>query len=79
MTSFLRFSDLSKSYYEGDMRRVVLQNDMLYAQKLKTKGHQRVIVQYQQVNVSEGGQAVVAKNLRGGSGRKRRDSGKNRG
>ncbi len=26
MTSFLRFSDLSKSYYEGDMRRVVLQN-----------------------------------------------------
>ena len=26
MTSFLRFHDLSKSYYEGDLRRVVLQN-----------------------------------------------------
>jgi putative ABC transport system ATP-binding protein len=26
MTSFLRFDDLSKSYYEGDVRRVVLQN-----------------------------------------------------
>jgi putative ABC transport system ATP-binding protein len=26
MTSFLRFHDLSKSYYEGDVRRMVLQN-----------------------------------------------------
>jgi putative ABC transport system ATP-binding protein len=26
MTEFLRFHDLSKSYYEGDVRRVVLQN-----------------------------------------------------
>ncbi|MGE5378722.1 MAG: ABC transporter ATP-binding protein [Bacteroidota bacterium] len=26
MTAFLRFHDLSKSYYEGDQRRVVLQN-----------------------------------------------------
>ena len=26
MSSFLRFHDLTKSYYEGDMRRVVLQN-----------------------------------------------------
>jgi putative ABC transport system ATP-binding protein len=26
MTSFLRFHDLSKSYFEGDVRRVVLQN-----------------------------------------------------
>ncbi len=26
MTSFLRFHDLTKSYYEGDLRRVVLQN-----------------------------------------------------
>jgi putative ABC transport system ATP-binding protein len=26
MTSFLRFQDLSKSYYEGDVRRTVLQN-----------------------------------------------------
>jgi putative ABC transport system ATP-binding protein len=26
MTAFLRFHELSKSYYEGDMRRVVLQN-----------------------------------------------------
>ena len=26
MTAFLRFHDLSKSYYEGDVRRIVLQN-----------------------------------------------------
>ncbi len=26
MTAFLRFHDLTKSYYEGDMRRIVLQN-----------------------------------------------------
>jgi putative ABC transport system ATP-binding protein len=26
MTAFLRFQDLTKSYYEGDLRRVVLQN-----------------------------------------------------
>src|SRR5687767_8938178 len=26
MTAFLRFHDLSKSYYEGEVRRVVLQN-----------------------------------------------------
>ena len=26
MNSFLRFHDLTKSYYEGDVRRVVLQN-----------------------------------------------------
>ncbi len=26
MTSFLRFDNLTKSYYEGDIRRVVLQN-----------------------------------------------------
>ncbi len=36
------------------------QNACLVLQKLKTKGTQRVVVQYQQVNVSEGGQAVVA-------------------
>ena len=26
MSAFLRFHDLTKSYYEGDVRRVVLQN-----------------------------------------------------
>ena len=26
MSAFLRFHDLTKSYYEGDLRRVVLQN-----------------------------------------------------
>ena len=26
MTAFLRFHDLTKSYYEGDVRRIVLQN-----------------------------------------------------
>jgi hypothetical protein len=38
----------------------VYQNGFLVLQKLKTKGTQRVVVQYQQVNVSDGGQAVVA-------------------
>jgi hypothetical protein len=38
----------------------VYQNGCLVLQKLKTKGTQRVVVQYQQVNVNEGGQAVVA-------------------
>lgn len=57
----------------------VYQTAALTLQKLKTKGQQRVIVQYQQVNVSDGGQAVVATNLRRGSRRKRRGSGKIRG
>ena len=26
MTTFLRFHDLTKSYYEGDVQRIVLQN-----------------------------------------------------
>jgi hypothetical protein len=38
----------------------VYQNACLVLQKLKTKGTQRVVVQCQQVNVNEGGQAVVA-------------------
>ena len=38
----------------------VYQNGCLVLQKLKTKGTQRVVVQYQQVTVNEGGQAVVA-------------------
>jgi hypothetical protein len=38
----------------------VYQNGCLILQKLKTKGTQRVVVQYQQVNVSGGSQAVVA-------------------
>jgi hypothetical protein len=54
----------------------VYQNGCLVLQKLKTKGTQRVVVQYQQVNVNEGGQAVVAgkvgARVRGGTRRKRR-------
>jgi hypothetical protein len=38
----------------------VYQNGCLVLQKLKTKGTQRVVVQYQQVNVGDGGQALVA-------------------
>lgn len=36
--------------------------------KLKTRGQQRVIVQHQQVNVSNGGQAVVTGTVRGARG-----------
>jgi hypothetical protein len=53
----------------------VYQNACLVLQKLKTKGTQRVVVQYQQVNVNEGGQAVVAgkvgARVRRGTARKR--------
>ena len=46
------------------------QSACLVLQKLKTKGQQRVIVQH--VHVGDGGQAVVAGSVRGGSRRKRR-------
>lgn len=54
----------------------VYQNACITLQKLKTKGTQRVVVQYQQVNVATGGQAVVAATVgRGALGRgKRRDA-----
>jgi hypothetical protein len=46
----------------------VCQSGCLTLQKLKTRGTQRVVVQYQQrVNVSRGGQAVVAAKLGRGS------------
>jgi len=55
----------------------VYQAACLTLQKLKTRGTQRVIVQHQQlVNVEQGGQAVVAGPLRGGS-RKGGDGRKN--
>jgi len=41
----------------------VYQNASLTLQKLKTRGTQRIDVRYQQVNVAEGGQAVVAGNV----------------
>ena len=50
----------------------VYQTAALTLQKLKTKGQQRVVVQYQQVNVGEGDQAVVATTVRGGLRRKGR-------
>ena len=45
----------------------VYQAGCLVLQKLKTQGTQRVVVQYQQVNVGDGGQAVVAGRMGGGS------------
>ena len=56
----------------------VYQAASLTLQKLKRKGQQHVIVQYQQVNVGGGGQAVVASNVPRGSRRKGGGSGKNR-
>jgi hypothetical protein len=52
----------------------VYQAGCLTLQKLKTRGTQRVLVQYQQVNVGDGGQAVVA----GRIGRGSRNRGKGR-
>jgi hypothetical protein len=47
------------------------QNGCLVLQKLKTGGTQRVLVQYQQqVNVSNGGQAVVASRVQKGGSRR---------
>jgi hypothetical protein len=54
----------------------VYQSGCLTLQKLKTRGTQRVLVQYQQVNVGDGGQAVVAGRIGGGS-RNRGKGGKN--
>jgi len=53
----------------------VYQAGCLTLLKLKTRGTQRVLVQYQQVNVGDGGQAVVAGRIgrgsrNGGTGRK---------
>jgi hypothetical protein len=57
----LRFKvDFPANIYAAARMLDVYQNGCLVLQKLKTKGTQRVVVQYQQVNVNEGGQAVVA-------------------
>jgi hypothetical protein len=53
----------------------VYQRGCLTLQKMKTRGTQRVVVQYQQVNVGDGGQAVVAGRLGGGSRRRGRSGG----
>jgi hypothetical protein len=50
----------------------VFQSGCVTLQKLKTGGRQHVIVQYQQVNVGPGGQAVVAGKVRRGSRKGRR-------
>jgi hypothetical protein len=55
----------------------VYQNACLTLQKLKTRGTQRVLVQYQQVNVGSGGQALVAGKVGRGSRVRRRGSRKN--
>jgi hypothetical protein len=57
----------------------VYQAGCLALQKLKTRGQQRVIVQHQQVNVSDGGRAVVAGTLKGASRRRRGARAKNKG
>ncbi len=56
----------------------VYQAGCLALLKLKSRGAQRVVVQYQQVNVGDGGQALVAGRVGGGS-RKRGRAGKNAG
>ena len=53
----------------------VYQAACLTLQKLKTRGQQRVLVQYQQVTVEHGGQAVVAGRV--GRGSRKGISGKN--
>jgi hypothetical protein len=50
----------------------VYQFGCMALQKLKTRGTQRVIVQYQQVNVADGGQAMVAGRVARASRRGRR-------
>jgi len=45
----------------------VYQSACLTLLKLKAKGRQRVVVQYQQVNVGPGGRALVAGEVRRGS------------
>ena len=50
----------------------VFQNGCLTLQRLQNGGQQRVVVQYQQqVNVAEGGQAIVAGKLKRGSRNRR--------
>jgi hypothetical protein len=51
----------------------VYQSACLTLLKLKAKGRQRVVVQYQQVNVGQGGQAVVAGRVGRGSRKRGRD------
>jgi len=50
----------------------VYQTGCLTLLKLKTRGQQRVLVQHQQVNVANGGQAIVAGKLEGRSRDERR-------
>jgi hypothetical protein len=50
----------------------VFQNGCVVLQKLKMRGRQHVVVQYQQVNVAASGQAVVAARVRRGSRKGRR-------
>ncbi len=44
----------------------IYQAGCLVLQKLKARGQQRVVVQYPQVNVGDGGQAVVTGTVKGG-------------
>ena len=50
----------------------VYQSGCVTLQKLKSGGRQHVVVQYQQVNVADGGQALVAGKVAQGSRRGRR-------
>jgi hypothetical protein len=63
---FARLSNTAAPMFE------VFQSGCLTVQKLKTGGRQHVIVQYQQVNVGPGGQALVTGRVRRGSRKGRR-------
>ena len=64
-----RFTDAAARMME------VYQKACLTLLKLKNRGAQRVLVQYQQVNVGPGGKALVAGRVGGGS--RKRGGGKN--
>jgi hypothetical protein len=68
----LQPGDLAKYTNAAARLMDIYQGACLALQKLKTTGRQHVIVQYQQVNVSEGGQAVVTGTVDGGSRRRSR-------
>jgi hypothetical protein len=63
---FARLSNAGARMFE------VFQSGCLTVQKLKTGGRQHVIVQYQQVTVGPGGQALVTGRVRRGSRKGRR-------
>lgn len=70
----VRYIVVKRSRGTPDLRRV---QTCLALQKLKQGGTQRVEVRYQQVNVNEGGQAVVTERVNGRGSRKPGRGGRN--